>query len=350
MKVSIIIPAYNVEKYISRCLKHSLAQSYSNIEILVVDDESTDGTVRIIKDYMKKDPRIKLLQQKHGGPNRARKKALDIATGKYVLFVDADDYLADDAVLVLVDKLLASSVKSIRFNAEYNRTGELVQPILKSNEKQKLIDHKEIIEYLFTTYYLNSLCFQIYETEFIRNLAAWNSDIDFGEDFALNLEFHRETKQILVISEVLYYYCDNPTSTTHNYEKKRRLKNLSDRVILSREAIESASCLADGMHFINKVNYAQLCMVKGAIQSLAIVPKYTRKTFLREIKQVLPEGSFKNVEPESLNKYIDTLSLGERIKNRIIINAIIKSDYHTIWRYIMVIKMRKLLKLDGVRT
>lgn len=91
--ISVIIPVYNMEKYLRRCLDSVLAQDYTNLEILVVDDGSTDGSWAICQEYARKDARITVIHQENGGLSAARNTGLDRATGAYIAFVDSDDYI-----------------------------------------------------------------------------------------------------------------------------------------------------------------------------------------------------------------------------------------------------------------
>ena len=103
--VSVIIPAYNIEKYISRCLDSIIAQTYNNLEIIVVDDGSKDQTAEILDDYQKRDSRIIVIHKENGGVSSARNQGLDIAKGDYIGFVDGDDLIKPNMYEVLV-KLL----------------------------------------------------------------------------------------------------------------------------------------------------------------------------------------------------------------------------------------------------
>lgn len=94
--ISVVVPMYNAEKFISRCLEHLIHQTYSNIEIIIVDDGSTDNCVAICRDYQKQDKRIKIISQKNSGPANARNNGLDAATGQYVHFHDSDDFIELD--------------------------------------------------------------------------------------------------------------------------------------------------------------------------------------------------------------------------------------------------------------
>ena len=101
--ISIIIPIYNVEKYLPDCLNSVISQTYSNIEIILVDDGSPDGCAKICDYYAKKDNRIKVIHQKNGGLSNARNSGIKIATGKYITFVDSDDYIDKQALYVTKD-------------------------------------------------------------------------------------------------------------------------------------------------------------------------------------------------------------------------------------------------------
>ena len=102
--ISIIIPAYNAERYVARCLESCVRQTYEHIEVIVINDGSTDGTERIVKEYTERDSRIKLIESENKGVSSARNLGIDNAKGTYLSFVDADDELEDDAMAVLYGK------------------------------------------------------------------------------------------------------------------------------------------------------------------------------------------------------------------------------------------------------
>lgn len=107
-KVSIIVPVYNVRFYLSRCIDSILNQTYHNLEIIIVDDGSTDGSTAICDEYKEKDARINVIHKINGGLSSARNAGLDIATGEYILFVDSDDFIENEMVEKLYDALLSS--------------------------------------------------------------------------------------------------------------------------------------------------------------------------------------------------------------------------------------------------
>ena len=95
-KISIIIPIYNAERHLEKCLKSVIEQTYKNLEIILVNDGSTDMSKKICEEYQKKDLRIVLLNQSNMGPAETRNRGLSIATGEYISFIDSDDYIDKD--------------------------------------------------------------------------------------------------------------------------------------------------------------------------------------------------------------------------------------------------------------
>ena len=104
VKVSVIIPVYNAEKYLRQCLDSVLGQTLKEIELICVDDGSTDRSMEILLEYASKDKRIRVITQKNGGPGKARNTALPYATGKYISFLDADDWFEQDFLEKMFDR------------------------------------------------------------------------------------------------------------------------------------------------------------------------------------------------------------------------------------------------------
>ena len=115
-KVSIIIPVYNTEKYLEQCLESIINQTYKNIEIICVDDGSTDDSSAILHNFQQKDSRIKVYTQKNNGTGVCRNKGIMYSTGEYIMFVDSDDWLNLSAIEKVVDIFVSTGVKVIQFN------------------------------------------------------------------------------------------------------------------------------------------------------------------------------------------------------------------------------------------
>ena len=117
-KVSVIIPVYNVEKYLGECLDSVLRQTLEDIEIICVDDGSTDGSAKMLAEYAAKDPRIRIITQANAGLSAARNVGMDAATGKYIYFLDSDDYIKDDAMEKCFSICERDGLDQLVFNSE----------------------------------------------------------------------------------------------------------------------------------------------------------------------------------------------------------------------------------------
>lgn len=137
-KISVIVPIYNVEKYLRKCIKSIINQTYQNLEIILVDDGATDNSGEICEEYAKKDNRIKVIHKVNGGLSDARNAGIEVATGDYIGFVDSDDYIAEDMYQYLLDLLLLNQ-------ADISICGyELVEENKIQNIKKIIADRKEI--------------------------------------------------------------------------------------------------------------------------------------------------------------------------------------------------------------
>ncbi|MBD5389434.1 glycosyltransferase [bacterium] len=121
--ISVIIPMYNAEKFIEKCLEHLIHQTYHHLEIIIVDDGSQDNSVRICQKYAKEDPRIRIIQQKNGGPSVASNAGLDAAQGEYIHFHDHDDFVNLDyfermsaAIALTEADILCGEVNQVAYN------------------------------------------------------------------------------------------------------------------------------------------------------------------------------------------------------------------------------------------
>ncbi|MBQ4155368.1 MAG: glycosyltransferase family 2 protein, partial [Clostridia bacterium] len=169
-KVSIIVPMYNCELYIERCMESLLKQTYSNIEIIVVDDGSKDSCAKIVKMINEINSKVRYLFQNNSGPGTARNRAIKESTGKYILFVDSDDYLAND----YVEELVASAE---RYNSDLVVAGyTLVYE--NSNKSLPVIPmkyEKGISEEW--AYRISACCSRLYSKEF------WDKqNLEFSEE------------------------------------------------------------------------------------------------------------------------------------------------------------------------
>ena len=208
--VSVIVPIYNAQKYLSRCLDSILAQTYSNIEIILVDDGSTDNSFQIANSYTAKDSRIKLVHQENAKQSAARNHGIRLATGKYICFIDDDDEVAPD----FIEKLLqpfnqpdtALSVCGIHYKRlKQNSVSDVyTNPIRKqrTSETQKAY----ILYLLAIDGRMYSSVNKLYKANIVKKI-SFDEKLNFAEDTKFVLDYLNHTKsQVRFVLEPLYIY------------------------------------------------------------------------------------------------------------------------------------------------
>lgn len=214
MKVSVIIPIYNGGKYFADCIQSILDQSFTNIEIIVINDGSTDGSLSLIKSYVQNDSRVVVINQKNKGVSAARNAGLSKARGDYIMFVDADDYIArKDALELLIDFAKENGNPDV---VCFRRVGDTRGRKAPSGYS-KLND--SIIGRMIVDETINTLWDKLYKKSIIKeNSIKFPVGIRMAEDLLFNVQYFREAKTIGFFDEELYYYReDNQESATKKY-------------------------------------------------------------------------------------------------------------------------------------
>ena len=222
-KVSVIVPVYNCELYIERCLESLLNQTLQDIEIILVDDGSKDDSVTICKKYS--DPRIKLLTQHNQGQSRARNYGLSVATGEYIGFVDADDWVDLD----FFEKLYNSAVlnNSDIAMADFIRKGPNKHKIrlnLTTNGVYISIEDKIKIAKALTE---GCVWNKIYKKNVLENI-RFNEGM-FFEDGPFTLRALFKSDKMTTVIGTYYYYFQNPVSTVKTMDSKKRNDKIKSR-------------------------------------------------------------------------------------------------------------------------
>ena len=219
IKVSIVIPAYNVESYISRAIESCMQQSYENIEIVVVDDGSSDDTYNVVAAYSQKDKRIKLVRQKNAGVSSARNKALDMCEGAYVLFLDSDDWFERDAVKRLIEKRNEIDSKTVLLSCgcyfAYIRENGIEKEQGNMDEYAEMAAEDVLLYVRGAKYALRSSCYKLFSLEIIRkNKLRFEEKIRHGEDGLFVFEYLKCVEGFVNIPDMLWVILDRPGSAT----------------------------------------------------------------------------------------------------------------------------------------
>lgn len=239
--VSVVLPVYNVERYLNRCIESVVNQTYRNLEIILIDDGSPDNCPRLCDEWAKKDRRIKVVHKQNEGLGYARNTGIDNATGEYICFFDSDDYV--DLRTVELTYKLACEYKTDIVTYGYNcvnSKGEISKSIVPNTSKA-FYESEEIMDYFFPNIIAPdmetgevsnlwiSICGSLFSMDLI-NRAKWRvaSERDIiSEDVYSMLKLYKYVNRVGVIRESLYFYCVNMSSLSRSYKSDRfkRLKH-----------------------------------------------------------------------------------------------------------------------------
>lgn len=224
MKVSIIVPVYNVENYIDKCLNSIVNQTYKNIEILVIIDGSTDRSESIVNEFASKDDRINIIKRENKGLLASRVEGIDKCKGDYIIFVDSDDWIEFDTVEILLNTAILENsdiVKCsyIRENIKENIRNNVEGPFKYKTSIENEDIKKILYPLLINTYYCNSCCFELIKKSKIKDLKI-NTNISMGEDLLLNIQIYKNVEKVTFIPNNLYHYRFNQNSISKNLDYK----------------------------------------------------------------------------------------------------------------------------------
>ena len=203
--ISVIVPVYKVEKYLHKCIDSILAQTYTNLEIILVDDGSPDNCGRICDEYALKDSRIKVIHQKNGGLSAARNAGLDIATGEYIGFVDSDDYIAPDMYEKLYEALIKAKAEIAICNFAFvDSSYRLINE--ESPVKNEVLNNNGIFEKFTEKYYWYYVTVwnRLYKAGLFSNLRFEIGKTN--EDEFIAHKIFCQCNTVVVTEDTFYYY------------------------------------------------------------------------------------------------------------------------------------------------
>lgn len=209
--ISIIVPVYNVEQYIKQCIGSVLAQTFSDWELILIDDGSTDSSGFICDNYVFSDQRIRCIHKTNGGVTEARRKGWEVSAGEWITFVDGDDTLPNNALAMLYDKTKGSDTDIIEGYSYYRNHLPLIRTI--DDYRQcllKSVDDVSVAVWgkLFRKEIINLWCFDI-PNEIVR-----------GEDWIMNIRIAFLSKKTpILIPDKVYNYRENNSGLSHIYKK-----------------------------------------------------------------------------------------------------------------------------------
>ena len=314
-RISIIIPVHNVEEYLEKCLNSIIFQINKQDEIILINDNSQDSSEEICKKFAEQYNNVKFENGAYGGPSKTRNIGIKMATGKYIMFVDSDDYLKNNYISRMIKDIEKYELRVCSYYFEY--------PDIKKIKPQKYDEEKtenetiEIMKDDFITLYsrqlLNLVWNKIYYANIIKeNNILFDENVTKGEDLLFNLEYIKHINtNIAVINEPLYYYVSKKTGlnrsfkepiedrlkrTENVYKKMKAISEKNNNVIIS-EIIN--------MYFIHLRNYISENKIKHNINK-----EFANKLDRPEIREML--DNIKNNEIPNL-KFVKKLYYNKKI-------------------------------------
>ncbi|MGN1420914.1 MAG: glycosyltransferase family 2 protein [Eubacterium sp.] len=298
--ISIIVPVYNAEKYLDRCVESIVNQTYKNLEIILVDDGSPDNCPAMCDEWAKKDSRIKAVHKENGGAASSRNAGLDIATGEYVGFVDSDDYIDLDMYEIMLNQIVENEADAARCgvvrelgNGKTEEWGTGNHDVIAVDNKQLLADIGEAVGILPV-----SQCNKLFKRSCISDI-RFDTSFKFAEDTLFNFMVAKNIQKMVYNDVDRYHYVDNELSVTSN--------DISENNFDEHRVMDVIFSLAN--------EEALPHCIKGDVL----------KSF-RTLRQIIESG-----------KYLDRF---DEIRNRIISN---KQEIFSLPIYSKITKLRTLL-------
>ncbi|HEM6089882.1 TPA: glycosyltransferase family 2 protein [Streptococcus suis] len=289
--VSIIVPIYNVEKFLPRCIESICNQTYENIEILLINDGSTDESEQICVDFMARDPRIRYFLKENGGLSDARNYGIERACGKYLAFIDSDDFVESDFILRLYDALVQQNASvAIAGFSKVDENGTILKKEQLENE-ELVLTGREVCKKLHSE---KGQVFvvawnKLYKKELFTNLKYAKGKLHEDEYLAYQLFY--EIERIAIVEECLYYYVERRESITRTQMTDLRFECLIEYQLLR-------------IDFFNSKNDSELLTLNQQAFLLFVIQflEQNRSGFVTPEKKAKLRGLYTKIYKELMNQ------------------------------------------------
>lgn len=340
--VSVVLPIYNVEKYLDRCINSVVNQTYKDLEIILIDDGSPDGCPERCDDWAKKDKRIRVIHRNNAGLGYARNTGIENASGEYICFFDSDDYIVRDTIEKAYSVAKKNNSDMVLFgHYDVNAQGKTVRTYIPETEKESYTDY-EVQEILLpdlvsdnpatgkSTNLWLSACFCMYSMRLILE-SNWRfvSERDIiSEDVYSLLRLYKDVKRVTIIPEAFYYYCENGMSLTHTYKVDR-----FDKIKCFYNAcINTCDELGYSNNVKERLAYP---FISNTIAAMKMIITADQRE--REKKKALKEV----IDDEDLQKVLHKIPLKkEKIFRRLLLD-LIKNKVYIVCYFLIAIKVKQ---------
>lgn len=339
---SIILPIYNVEKYLRRCVDSIISQNFQDFEIILVDDESPDNCPQICNDLCKSDKRIRVIHKKNEGLGMARNTGINVANGKYIFFVDSDDYILPNLLNDVYHKIEECNPEIVFYGFKrINSKGRVCYESIPKTKKSVYNGKNQIINEIFPDFISTgneeeknlsiSVCTCCIDTKFLKkNDLKFVSEKKFiSEDIYFYMEMFNYLSKISFINEAYYCYCQNQGSLTSSYKTDRfeKLKFFYKTVKEMAKKYDNSQIIENRLYglFISNV----MACIKMEVSNRE---NSTRKKAFKKTKKIYTDDFFE----EAINNY-DCSNKGKGWK---LFYYCIKNKKYNLLSYIMLLNYK----------
>ena len=216
--VSVIIPVYNAERYLKKCVESIIKQTYKNIEIILINDGSVDGSLQLCKCFSEKDSRIRVIDKENSGVSATRNLGISSVKGKYICFVDSDDYVEPGYIEELLNNVQDKTMTFCGYYIDSYKKCVAISPIETKHKENECVKIKDSFTYVFHQGFLAAIWNKIYEVERLReNDIKFDESLSLGEDLLFNLEYLKTgINNFKYVSSPLYHYIKRGTESPDN--------------------------------------------------------------------------------------------------------------------------------------
>lgn len=273
MLLSVVVPIYNVSEYLEPCIDSILAQTYQSLEILLIDDGSTDSSPQICDEYAKQDCRIHVIHQQNGGLVQARKTGVEQATGEVIAFVDGDDWIEEDIYYHMM-KYMDADVDMVTAGLIFDWKAIGKTKVLIDGQAEGIYERKEIEKILPGLVYdkrtgrqliTTSVCNKLFSTGLLKEvMPTITNTISYGEDGALVLSFAAKMQKLVVTHWAKYHYMQHEASMIRKYD----FASFQKIYDLKQCMQENLKHLPENVHMRSQIEYYTRAFLENTISSV----------------------------------------------------------------------------------
>lgn len=308
--ISVIIPVYNTQRYLKECILSVLNQTYKNIEIILINDGSTDNSQSIIESFMKKYKNIILISNENQGVFISRLLGLKEAKGKYIMFLDSDDYIKKDAISILYERIKKDKVDLVRCNLlefddqkVYYDNNDIVEGIYNKDEFDKYV-----YSLLFSGIYFNSLCRQLIKKDvLLKSYIKPKTNLKYAEDLFVQFNVLMNVKSIALINDRLLMYRNNDLSVTKIKKTDAYIKSILDNCYVINYIYNNFYKYNISKENYKEILYARLFndIIRTFLKLVDVNSKYN--AFILNLNQIYSSGEFSDAlnQIKSNNYYLN---------------------------------------------